>query len=409
MTGNVFGKPHDFITELTRISGMAHHLRRLRPEVTTSWEEPADWVVKDANLHGLPVTSLTITLTPTGCEWADHGGCTMCGEYEGSTKGQFLPPEFHIAQFATALSKYAAKYNPAWLRIYQEGNYANSREMPPDTQTSILRLASLIAGIKRITIESLAKYITPEIAASWAGAVARDVELEVGMGFEAQDDVVRNVCVNKGESIQDFHRAVGLLKTTGIKSLAYVLIKPPFLTEREAITEAIATIRVANEMGFDAISIEPTSIHPYSLVHALSLEGAYEVPWLWSVVTVALSGRAVPDLRIGGIGFYPRPINVANNRHRCTERDCNEAFWMALKGYGRTRQLDLLESLECSCKADWQAVCETAAEPLRLRIDQQLACLDIDRYAGVVRREGVVRARLVDSASSTSGASQYRR
>lgn len=402
-----FGIVKDYTKQLRDIRRWTQMLRQLRPHMETTWKEPADWVVKDANIKGSPVKTLTITLTPTGCTWASRGGCTMCGEYEGSTKSNTISPEFHIAQFASAVSKYVAEHNPAWIRIYQEGNYTNNNEIENSAQLTILRLASLIGGIQRITIESMAKYLTQETVTKLGGALARNVELEVGMGFEGENDVVRNVCVNKGESMRDFRKAVGLLKKMGIRSLAYVLLKPPFLSEGEAIEEAITTIQVAHEIGFDAISLEPASIHRYTLLHALKLEGLYQVPWLWSVVKVAQSAHNVRDFRIGGVGFYPRPINIAHNRHPSGIDGCNEVLWTTIKEYGKSRRLAIFEGLDCACKKEWEETCRIPNTPLITRIDQQLNSLDFERYKRIISGEQLSAQRVVGYTSAVAGGTQY--
>ena len=210
----------------------------------------------------------------------------MCGEYEGSTKGERIPPEFHIAQFATAVSRYVAKYRPSWLRIYQEGNYMNMHEMNNSTQIRILRLAGLLSGIRRITVESMAKYVSESSAESLRKAVPRDIELEIGMGFECRT-MLSEMSASIGESLRDFQRAVSILRETGLRSVVNVILKPPFLSEGESNTEAIATIKKAEEIGFHAVSLEAMSIHKYSLVDALHAMGTYQVPWLWSVLEVA--------------------------------------------------------------------------------------------------------------------------
>ena len=380
MTELNFGKISDYTEQIRCIKELALKLRGFRPHVETTWDEPVDWVVKGANIHGNPVQSLAITLTPTGCEWAGNGGCTMCGEFEGSTKGKIVPAEFHIAQFASAVSKYIAEYNPEWIRVYQEGNYINSNEIENSAQLTILRLSSLIGGIQRITIESMAKYLKQDNVQELKNAVTRDVELEIGMGFEGENNIVRNVCVNKGESIEDYKRAVSILKNKGVRSLAYVLLKPPFMSESEAIEEAIATIQMAHEIGFDAVSLEPASIHPYTLLHALNLEGLYQPPWLWSVVKVAQNVRNIKDFRIGGVGYYPRPITVAHNKHPNGSDDCNEKLWLAMKEYGKSRKIDIFDDLDCACKKEWGKECQVPVEPLKTRINQQLSCLDLERY-----------------------------
>jgi len=404
-----FGSLSDYSKQIRDIKKAAKRLRNLRPKVNSSWQEPADWVVKDSNMHGKPAVTLTITLMPTGCEWAKSGGCTMCGEFEGSTKGETVPGDFHVAQFASAISKYAVKYKPAWLRIYQEGNYMNEKEIENSAQSIILRLSSMLKGIERITIESMAKYITQARAAHLKSIIDSDVEIEVGMGFEAQNDIVRNVCVNKGESLRVFRNAVKSLKRSGIRSVAYVLLKPPFLSESEAIKEAIATIKIANEIGFDAISLEPVSIHAFTLVHALNIVGCYEVPWLWSIIEVAKHVRDVSDFRIGGVGFYPRPIGLAENKDCNRKKDCDEETWNAIREYGRYRDLNIFNALECDCKNKWEKVCAESIEtPLKQRIDQQLNQLNFSKYSDIINGDRLKRQPVAGHTTAVAGGTQYK-
>ena len=377
---NKFGELNDFINQQNKIRLLAKQLRQLRPKVKTDWKEPADWVVKDSNIKGKPARTLSITLTPTGCAWAHEGGCTMCGEYEGSTKGDIVEPQFHIAQFASAISKYVPKYKPSWLRIYQEGNYANQKEIHKFAQSTILQLASLINGIERITIESMAKYLSESRIEYLKNSISGTTELEIGMGFEAKNDVVRNVCVNKGENINVFKEALKLLKKFGVLSVAYVILKPPFLTEKESIDEAIETINFADQIGFDAVSLEPVSIHAYSLVHALNSAGLYKTPWLWSVLEVAKNVKHIRDLRIGGSGFYPRPLRVAHNPPLKGHEECNKKTWNAIKEYGRTRNYKVFDGLNCECKQEWEKYCQITKGPLQERIEQQLRLFDFEDY-----------------------------
>lgn len=402
-----FGKVDEYTVQNKQIRDWALKLRQLRPILETKWEEPADWVIKNANIYGKSVKSLTITLTPSGCAWASSGGCTMCGEYEGSTKGKSVTPMFHIAQFASSISNLISENKPSWLRIYQEGNYTNPNEIENSAQITILKLGSLIKGIKRITIESMAKYITQKSVENIIKAVNDRVELEIGMGFEAENDVVRNICVNKGESKDDFKKAIDVLQKNNIRSLAYVLLKPPFLTETEAIKEAILTINYANDLGFNAISLEPLSIHRYTIVHALSLEGLYQLPWLWSMVKVIQSIDNVQDLRIGGIGFYPRPINVAYNRHSKGSTDCNKVFWNAIKEYGKTRNKELFKKLYCICKKEWEEECQISSENLKTRIDKQLRILNIDKYKIKIASDLISQSN-VNYTTAIKGGTQYK-
>jgi len=382
-SGDARNDVKDYMQELVQIKKVAKYLRSLRKGKETSWEEAAEWHLKYANLNGDRVLALTITLSPTGCEWAKQGGCTMCGEYEGAYRGQLLieNPQFHIAQFASAIG------NPAiwdavgyesrplqWLRINQEGNYTNTRETSILAQERILRLAIHIDGVKRITIESRPQYLNEANIASLAKIFAgTGVELEIGMGFEAQDDVIRNVCVNKHGMLAQFAETTQLLRRHGILPLAYVLLKPPFLTEHEAIEEAVKTVHSAVAIGFGRISFEPMSIHSYTVVDALAQSGDYKPPWLWSVVEVATRCADLSKVfGIGGVGFYPIPRKYAHNQ--CNGQiDCNVKVVEAILEYNASRDVSVFSGLTCSCKTVWEEECRIESlSPLKRRIQEQM-------------------------------------
>ena len=96
-----------------------------------------------------------------------------------------------------------------------------------------------------------------------------------------------------------------MLHKYNFKALAYINFKPIFLTESEAIKDAIQTAIDCFNMGFDAISIEPTSLQNYSLANSLYQLGQYRVPWLWSIRDVVqgiydeLKNKNL-DIRLGG-------------------------------------------------------------------------------------------------------------
>lgn len=379
-----FGDTCEYKDELKKICEISKKLRSLRGESNLSWEKPAEYAVKYAYMHGKAVKALTITLNPTGCEWAKNGGCTMCGEYEGSRKNTIIPDYIHIAQFAKAVADLVSQHQPTWLRINQEGNYANVRETAPIAQLTILKLASLIKGIERITIESRPKFLTESVLKSYSEMVLhKGVELEIGMGFEAANDVVRNICINKGETIDDFKTALKLMKSYNIRSLAYVLLKPPFLTEREAITEAVNSIKNATSIGFERISLEPMSVHKYTIVDALTFTNNYRVPWFWSVIEVIKQCTDINDIGIGGVGYFP-PSNLQAHNYCNNDICCNITVAKALADYTKNRDISVFNNLNCSCKNEWEKDCCKSSPSLKYRINHQLDSINIDSYKNYV-------------------------
>lgn len=378
---DIFGKVHEYQSEMARIIAVLKELRQKKSGVYTNWEDAAEWHMKYSNLHGKSSLALTITLSPTGCEWAKQGGCTMCGEFEGSYKRKDLlnDPRFHISQFVAAVTnpqvwETAHKEGKpiSWIRINQEGNYTNKNEMHIEAQELVLRLAMNIKGVKRITIESRPQYLD-ESTVKFLHDIFKnsEVELEIGMGIEAENDVVRNVCINKQGSDKQFVDTAKLLKKYNIHPLAYIILKPPFLTEQEAINEAVNTAHFAAKIGYERISFEPMSIHQYTLVDLLKEAGVYKAPWLWSVVEVAKRCKDIASIfGIGGVGYYPIPSEYAHNY--CLYDDCNSKVIDAIKMYNVTRDVSVFDSLSCKCLEQWETECSIQDEPFRERLAHQL-------------------------------------
>lgn len=369
----------DYLPELAIINKYVSKIRKNSPATFGTWKEPADIFVKKENLKGKVIEAINVTLTPSGCEWAKTGGCTMCGEWSGSNLGDKIDAQYHIAQFASAVANSISTHPYPWIRIYQEGSYMNPREVDVLAQKVILKLASSLKGVERITIEGKARYMTNDVVKLLKDAVIPPVELEVGIGFEAQDEIIRMVCVNKGEVMDQYKKAVKLLKDNGIKTLAYVLLKPSFLTEKEGIDEAVSTIKKAFEIGFDRVSLEPLSIHQWSLLEALYMNGVYQTPWLWSIIEVIKKTHDLGEIRIGGVEYFPRPDVVANNHH-ADNSECSVSILEAIKKYNYSRQIDIFDKLDCRCKKEWKKELTKTYPPLKERIGNYLAKISIDDY-----------------------------
>ena len=420
---NDFGNISEYSNERNRIIQYAKFLRSLKENQRTDWLEAAEWHMKYSYLNGKKSLALTVTLSPVGCQWAKNGGCTMCGEFEGADQCSRIleNPQFHIAQFIRAITN-PEIWNTAksenvpitWLRIFQEGNYLNPEEMNPYAQETILRMATLVKGIKRITIESRPQFIN-EKTVTMLNQIFSDtnVELEIGMGVEAVNDVVRNICINKGDSINDFQRVAKLLNDNNIKPLAYIIVKPPFLSEKESIEEAVSTAIYATQIGFKRISFEPMSIHSYSLVDALYQSGTYKVPWLWTVVEIAkkCAKSGVVDFGIGGIGFYPLPTTFSHNY--CTNNssysNCNEKVVKAIIDFNKTHNINCLNNIEpcIYCYNTWETMCNSQInKSLKERINEQLDIIDnsIKEYTPRQISEGdnIKTQTLIASGSQTN-------
>ena len=190
------------------------------------------------------------------------------------------------------------------LCLYNLGSLFNKNEISLPVIRYIFNSLNGYKKIKKVIVESRAEYVTEEsiknIKEVYNGIV------EVGIGVESTNTTIRELCHHKGiEDIKIIKNAVKKLHKYGFKALAYVNFKPVFLTEKEAVDDAIKTSVDCFKMGFDAVSVEPTSLQDYSLANYLYEMGQYRVPWLWSIEKIVegiydkLKNKKL-DIRIGG-------------------------------------------------------------------------------------------------------------
>jgi len=60
-------------------------------------------------------------------------------------------------------------------------------------------------------------------------------KFEVAIGLETTNDLIRKDCINKGFSFSDFIRASEVAGKNDTSVKAYLMLKPPFLSERIAM------------------------------------------------------------------------------------------------------------------------------------------------------------------------------
>ena len=322
-----------------------------------------------------------VVLRSTGCQhYANHQGCAMCAHFDGTTETPVKAKEY-LQQWQSVVDGSAIEEPEGndfdinkypILCLYNLGSLLNPEEVPPEAVREIFRSLNDLPGIKKTIIESRAEYVTPyslkNIRDVYSGIV------EVGMGLESIDHDVRELCHHKNmPDLKDFDQAVALLHDYHFRALSYVNQKPAFLTEKEAVDDAVATSVYALEKGVDAVSIEPTSIQRHSLIDFLNRRELYRVPWLWSVREVVrgiynhIGEDKKIDLRIGGYfdekvlsgsqGIAPGverneifPLTTSGN---CPE--CNPRMIEAIKEFNRTYDPNVLYSQpECQrCFSDW--------------------------------------------------------
>lgn len=373
-------------------------------ELTSEWNE-AHMAIKDVNkkirmaipprkmdfgeiariqprvgfMEGRSIERVVITLRSNGCTWAlseeSGGGCVMCGHMAGCSRGETLSTDLLIQQFDGVFKKLDFFKYPL-ICLYNSGSFLNPDEVPREARNTILKMVAEEDDIERLIIECRPEYIKREDLDE-VQSIMKNKPVEIGVGLETINSEIRQGILNKGmvnKQYEDFARLVSSYEK--IHLLAYVLVKPPFLTEGFAIEDAIETVNYAFRIGVDVVSLEPVSIQEFTPVDLLARAGEYRVPWIWSVMEIVEKTHSSDNqnlIRMGGFEFYPRPKEFV---HNCSK--CNKIFNDAIDRYNSINSLEVFNRLTCTCRREWESERAKCTPPNPKEIIDTLDRLDID-------------------------------
>ena len=304
------------------------------------------WLDEDRTPDGIK-QSLTIILNTGGCRWARAGGCTMCGYVAESVDGGTVPHRALLDQLDVCLEHEAeAAEEPADLiKIYTSGSFLDEREIPPLARQAI---ADTFADRERIVVESLPDFVT---GGKLADFVDEGLATDVAIGLETTNDRIRHDCVNKYFDFETFVDAATAAASVGAGVKAYLLLKPPFLTEAEALMDMVDSIRACAPHAH-TVSMNPTNVQRYTLVDELYFRGGYRPPWLWTICAVLERTADVDAIVVSD------PVGAGQDRgpHNCGE--CDDRVENAIKDFSLRGDPAVFEQVDCPCRDTWELVLE---------------------------------------------------
>ncbi len=312
--------------------------RRRRP---ASKSAPVSVWKEKENVDGKLADAGVVILRTPGCAHSVDGGCTMCGyniESQENIGAQDL-----LAQFDKA---FADMEDVSFLKVYTSGSFLDEREVPADVRNHVLAWCSDRSA--RLLFESRTEFVTDEMISAVTGI---HDDLEIAIGLESSNDKVLKYAINKNMTVADYDTAADSIKKAGAKLRSYVLLKPPFLTEAEAIEDTIATAKHA-ALKSDTISINPVNIQRGTLVERLWKSWAYRAPWLWSVVEVLNSCADIER----NIVCDPTGGGKERGAHNCG--GCDSAILDSIKEYSVSQKRRRIDGSGCSCKDLWEGIVE---------------------------------------------------
>ena len=331
-----------------------HHLIKA-PENTPesvsfreSWDasKPVTVYKTPENLpDGTPCTAATVILRSKGCAWWWKSGCTFCGYFNDVRDDVSAEDMFSQWEFAKKTTNQFE--DCGMVKVYTSGTFFEDRENPPEWQDLVLRETAQM-GL-HLVVEAQAQMCTPE-KISWVAE--RHPGCTVAIGLEAYDDRVLRFHVNKGFTKKQWHSAVQMLRDNNLRVKTYLLFKPPFMSEGDALVHTTSWLTKVAPYS-DEVSVNPMNIQKNTIVDRLFRNKEYRPPWLWSLVEMILRSHENLGDDSCRIIVHPTAGGKIRGAHNCGE--CDSEVVAAIERYSVSGDTEEFSNLACSCKSHWRA------------------------------------------------------
>ena len=305
----------------------------------------ACWRGKERYDGGM-VECLTIIFESGGCSWARCRMCSYRFEKYKARSCEELSGHLH-AQLTWVRSQFSLD-EFSMIKIFTSGSFFDPAEVPPSFLSEV---AQAFRG-KIVIAESRPEYITRETIELFLADLDNGTHatpLYCAIGLETINDLIREKCIRKGFTYKDFTKAASVAHTAGAGVKAYLLFKPLFLTEAEAIADMRSSL--TELAGYvKMVSMNPCTVQKRTELEVYWRQGAYRPPYLWSVLSL---------LKDAPIDVTCDPLGGGQKRgpHNCGT--CDYEIVRGIRDYSLTGDRDLIGALletECTCKGEWEYV-----------------------------------------------------
>jgi radical SAM enzyme (TIGR01210 family) len=216
----------------------------------------------------------TIFLTNRECPLR----CLMCDLWKNTTD-EPVPPGAIPAQIDNVLARLPLAQH---IKLYNSGNFFDPLAIPLADHAAI---AERIRGFEHVIVENHPRMCGRECVRfreRLAGS------LEVALGLETVHPQVLPA-LHKRMTLADFDRAVEFLTGSDISVRAFILLRPPLLTEEEGVEWAIRSIEHAFDVGVGCCSVIPTRAGN-GIMDELARDGRFAPPTIVSLEHVLAAG-----------------------------------------------------------------------------------------------------------------------
>ncbi len=224
----------------------------------------------------------TLLLTNRECPFR----CLMCDLWK-NTLDEPTPSGAIPEQIRSALANLP---QADVIKLYNAGNFFDAGAIPGEDWPEI---AETVSPFERVIVESHPKMIddrAKELRDLLAGS------LEVAVGLETvQEEVLERL--NKQMTLAEFERSVRFCRDNEIDVRAFILLRPPFVSEAEGVKWCKRSIDFAFSVGVQCCVVVPTRAGNGAL-DQLQRQGLFAPPGMRSLEKVLAYGLSLGEGRV---------------------------------------------------------------------------------------------------------------
>lgn len=316
-------------------------------------QTPAFFEISDVNVKGAPSKRMLCILTTNGCEKANLENFYLMYDFNPRASG--VVDKNDLMRQAEKIFQHPEINNIKELHVSLTGSFFDNEEMPKSVRNYILRSCASVPNLSKISVETRMEYVSAKKLAEAKKLIRQEQELEIAVGYETRNAAIRNDIFEKQFTEEEFNKCLKICRKKEVSLKAFIPIKPPPLSEKEAEREAaITAIHIFKKCGQynipAKISLQPLFIAGDSLEKMYS-ENKFSPPNLWTVINVIKHAHAARDAY-----KYNGLIHCAVNSEglgkvaadSCSE--CKERIITAIDKYNAVQDITEIKQLSCKCR-----------------------------------------------------------
>ena len=204
---------------------------------------PYDLVVeKERRPNGRVEDTAIIFLSNKECSFK----CLMCDLWK-NTSDESVPVGAIPDQIEWSLKKLPSARH---IKLYNSGSFFDEKAIPHSDYPAI---AKHVDHFETVIVESHPNLISDKCL-EFRDQISGKLEVAIGLETAHPDILAR---LNKKMTLDDFKRGVEFLNRNNIDSRAFILLRPPFMTEEEGVHWAKKSIDFAFDCGVNSCTVIP--------------------------------------------------------------------------------------------------------------------------------------------------------